>query len=326
MYFAIIAQLIQTGAGLAAWLASGNDEEKRLRRKALAEYAAIQPPEVQDYIAREVSGSQFSDIVADQQQRAIQDEASARLLQRGRGGPSLAYQAAREQAQVDAAARAQGQREAILSDARQRGTVGSGESLLLQSQAGQDAANTERLAGVQQLADDEEQAFQAMIAAGNMAGQREERDWNQQAQVASAEDDIALFNAGQWNQAQQFNIQQRQQDFANRLALADRKAGIYAAQGQQAREDGARLANAIGGAGQNAGSILTAIGANGSGAKSSTAQPVSAQRGTMAGPRGTSSGATVPVGQTLTPGAIGTNAALGPTQPQTTYQTRRRAK
>lgn len=322
MYFAIIAQLIQTGAGLAAWLASGNDEEKRLRRKALAEYAAIQPPEVQDYIAREVSGSQFSDIVADQQQRAIQDEASARLLQRGRGGPSLAYQAAREQAQVDAAARAQGQREAILSDARQRGTVGSGESLLLQSQAGQDAANTERLAGVQQLADDEEQAFQAMIAAGNMAGQREERDWNQKAQVASAEDDIALFNAGQWNQAQQFNIQQRQQDFANRLALADRKVGIYDQQAAIARDDSARLGNLIGGAGQNAGSILTAVGAN----SASTAKPVAAPQSKMMGPRGTSSGATVPVGQTLTPGAIGTNAALGPTQPQTTYQTRRRAK
>lgn len=323
MYFAIIAQLVQTGAGLLSmWLDDGPEEERRARRKALAEYTALQPPEVQDYIAREVSGSKMSGVVADEQQRAIQDETSARLLQRGRGGPSLAYQAAREQAQVDAAARAQGQREAVLSDARQRGTLGSGESLLLQSQAGQDAANTERLAGVQSLADDEEQAFQALIAAGNMAGQREERDWNQQAQVASAEDDIALFNAGQWNQAQQFNIQQRQQDFANRLALADRKAGIYAQEGQQARADGARLANAIGGAGQNAGSVLTAIGANQTGA---TSKPVAAPQSKMMGPKGTSSGSTVPVGQTLTPGAVGTNAALGPTQ-QTTYQTRRRAK
>lgn len=321
MYFAIIAQLIQTGAGLLGmWLDDGPEEERRARRKALAEYAAIQPPDVQDYIAREVSGSKLSGIVADEGQRAIQDETSARLLQRGRGGPSLAYQAAREQAQVDAATRAQGQREAVLSDARQRGTVGSGESLLLQAQAGQDAANTERLAGVQQLADDEEQAFQALIAAGNLAGQREERDWNQQAQVASAEDDIALFNAGQWNQAQQFNIQQRQQDFANRLALADRKAGIYAAQGQQAREDGARLANAIGAGGQNIGSVLTSIGSN-----STTAKPVAVKQPAMSGPKGTASGAPAPVAQTLTPGAIGTNAALAPTQ-QTTFQTRRRAK
>lgn len=323
MYFAIIAQLIQTGAGLLGmWLDDGPAEERRLRRKALEEYTSLQPPEVQDYIAREVSGSKLSGITANDEQRAIQDEASARLLQRGRGGPSLAYQAAREQAQVDAATRAQGQREAVLSDARQRGTVGSGESLFLQAQAGQDAANTERLAGVQQLASDEEQAFQAMIAAGNMAGQREEREWNQDAQVASAEDDIALFNAGAWNQAQMFNIQQRQQDFQNRLALADRKVGIYNAQGQQAREDGARLANAIGAGGQNAGSILTAIGANSTG---STAKPVAAPQSKMMGPQGTSSGATMPVGQTLTPGAVGTNAALAPTQ-QTTYQTRRRAK
>jgi hypothetical protein len=323
MYFAIIAQLIQTGAGLLGmWLDDGPAEERRLRRKALAEYSALQPPEVQDFIAREVSGSKLSDITANEEQRAIQDEASARLLQRGRGGPSLAYQAAREQAQVDAATRAAGQREAVLSDARQRGTVGSGESLFLQAQAAQDAANTERLAGVQQLADDEEQAFQAMIAAGNMAGQREEREWNQDAQVASAEDDIALFNAGQWNQAQMFNIQQRQQDFANRLALADRKAGIYAAQGQQAREDGARLANAIGAGGQNVGSVLTSIGSN---STSTTAKPVAVKQPAMTGPKGTSSGATVPVGQTLTPGAVGTNAALAPVQ-QTTYQTRRRAK
>lgn len=318
MYVAVIAALIQAGAGLLGqWMDDGPEEERRARRKALAEYAALQPPEVQDYIAREVSGSKMSDVTADEGQRAIQDEAQQRLLQRGRGGPSLAYQAAREQAQVDAASRMQGQRDAILSDARQRGTVGSGESLLLQQQSAQDSANTERLAGVQSLADDEEQAFQAMIAAGNMAGQREERDWNQQAQVASAEDDIALFNAGQWNQAQQFNIQQRQQDFSNRLALADRKAGIYNAQGAQARQDGADTRAAIGAGGQAVGSILTGA------ATSNTQKPVAAPQTR----RAPSTGATgVNTGQTLTPGAIGTNAALAPNYQQTTYQQKRRAK
>jgi hypothetical protein len=318
MYVAIIGALIQAGAGLLGmWMDDGPEEERRLRRKALAEYAALQPPEVQDYIAREVAGSKMSDVTADEGQRAIQDESQQRLLQRGRGGPSLAYQAAREQAQVDAASRAQGQREAILSDARQRGTVGSGESLFLQQQSAQDAANTERLAGVQALADDEEQAFQAMIAAGNMAGQREERDWNQQAQVASAEDDIALFNAGQWNQAQQFNINQRQQDFANRMALADRKAGVYNAQGQQARQDGADTRAAIGAGGQMVGSVLTGVGT------SNTQKPVAAPQ-TRRQPAGGAQG--INTGQTLTPGAIGTNAALTPAYQQTTYQQKRRAK
>lgn len=318
MYAAVIGALINAGAGLLGqWMDDGPAEERAMRRKALAEYAALQPPEVQDFIAREVSGSKLSGISANETQRAVQDEAQQRLLQRGRGGPSLAYQAAREQASVDAAQRSQSNRNAILSDARQRGTLGSGESLFLQQQADQDAANTERLAGVQSLADDEEQAFQAMIAAGNMAGQREEREWNQDAQVASAEDDIALFNAGQWNQAQQFNIQQRQQDFQNRLGLADRRAGIYAQQGAQARQDGADTREAIGAGGQAVGSIFTAVGTN------NTAKPVAAPQAK----RAPSNGATgVNTGQTLTPGAIGTNAALAPNYQQTSYQQKRRAK
>jgi hypothetical protein len=319
MYFALIAALVQTGSGLLGqWLDDGPEEERALRRKALAEYSALQPPDMQEYIAREVSGSKLSGIVADGQQRAIQDEASARLLQRGRGGPSLAYQAAREQAQVDAATQAQRGRASVLSDARQRGTVGSGESLFLQAQADQDAANTERLAGVQSLADDEEQAFQFLIAAGNLAGQREERGWNQQAQVASAEDDIALFNAGQWNQAQQFNIQQRQQDFQNRLALADRKAGIYNQQATQARQDGADTRAAIGAGGQAVGTVLTGVG------QANTQQPVAAPQSKMMGPKAPGA---APIGQTLAPGAIGTTAALPPgSVQQTTYQPKRRAK
>lgn len=297
----LIGGLVNAGAGaIGAWLSgAGSDEEREARRQQLAEYSALDPS-ARELIASEVRESAMSRVRANEGHRATQDEAQQRLLARGRGETSMTYRAREEEARMNAARRAQGDREAILAEGRARGTVGSGEELLAQLSAGQAAAEQERMAGIQALADEEEAALQSMIAAGDMAGQREAREWGMDAEVASAEDDIARFNAGEINRMSVVNAGLRQQEFDNRLAIADRRAGIHQQEGAAARQRGAAVGQAVGGLGQALGYGIAAYGQHqagqqGAAAPKQTQQPARREA--------------TPYEQ-QNPGAIGANAAL----------------
>lgn len=274
----LIGGLVSAGSGaIAQWLAGGeSEEEKRNRRLALQQYSALAPPQHRDIIAQGVKESAYSRVRGNQRLQANQDEVQARLMSRGRGEQSMASQAAQAEARMQAARTAQGDREAILAEGRARGTVGSGEELLLQQDANQAAAETERLAGMRALADADEQALQALIAGGSLAGQREERDLARQSQEAGALDDIALFNAGQTNNLAVANAQLRNAAFQNQLALADRRAGVYQNDADRAQQRRQGTAAAIGGLGQGVGYGLAAYGqymGNKTPAQAPTAKP-----------------------------------------------------
>lgn len=310
--------LLMYGAGMAIsagigaignWLAGSKDEEERQQRlAALQEYSALSAPDVKDLIAQGVKESAMSSVRADDGQRADQDEVQQRLLSRGRGETSMAYRARTEGARMDAARRASGDREAILQEGRARGTVGSGEELLLQQDANQAAAEQERMAGIQSLADEEDAALRSLIAGGNMAGQREERDWNQQADVARAEDEIAMFNTGETNRFSLYNDQQRWQRFDAQMDLANARANAHNGLANQSARDADRTRSTWGGVGQAAGYGIAA------GAQYAGQQPK---------PGVTSRPATP--GETAAPATIGTNAALGGASKQD-IQTRRKAR
>lgn len=311
----LIGMLVVQGvSAIAGWISesNANEEERQRRLAALAEYASIQPPEVRELIGQGVRKSAFERIQADQGLQAVQDEAQQRLLERGRNGASLAYRAEREQSAMETAARARSNREGVLADSRARGTVGSGEELLAQFQGDSAAAETERLAGVQQLAADEEAALNSIIAAGDMASTREQRDLDLQVAQASAEDDIAMFNAGVQNQFSIYNDQQRWNQAEYRLDLARARANAQNGLADSARSQGNANARMIGGLGQAAGYGLAAYG----------------QYQQQNPSRVTSRPATP--GEVQAPATIGTGAAIGGTaaRPTTTQQsaTRRRAR
>lgn len=260
----IAAMVAVVGGVVGSWLkSSGDAKERKQREEALEAYAALQPPKVQQMIAREVAGSRMADVATDEGLEANQDEAQERLMARGRGEQSLGLRASQEQARINAAREAQGSREAVLASARARGTAGSGEELLLQQDANQAAAETERMAGIQSLADEDQAALQALIAGGNMAGQRQQADFDRQAAVAGAQDDIAMFNAGQFNQFTLENARQRQQDFENRMALTDRRVDMMLGLGAHDRRAAYAQGEAIAGAAQSASGGIAGMGGKG---------------------------------------------------------------
>lgn len=309
---AIGAVVIQGATAVAAWLndKDASEEERRNRALALREYSAIATPEHREIIAQGVKESAFSRVRGDQRLQAQQDELQSRLMARGRGEQSMASRAAQEEARMAAARTAQGDREAILAEGRARGTVGSGEELLLQQDANQAAAETERLAGMRALADADEQALQALIAGGSLAGQREERDLQRQSQEAQALDDIAVFNAGQTNSLAVANAQLRSDAFRNQLALADSRARVYQQNAASERANADRSNQALGGIGQAAGYGLAAAGqymggnASGAGGAAGAKKPATTQPAVMP-QRRTATGL-----ETRAPATIGPNAAL----------------
>lgn len=308
----LIGGVVSAGAGaIAQWLAGAESEEEReSMRNALAEYSALAPPQHQDIIAQGVKESAFSRVRGDAGLQATQDRVQDRLVRRGEGETSMAYRARAEEARMNAARQAQSDRAGILAEGRARGTVGSGEELLLQQDANQAAAEQERMAGIQALADEEEAALQALIAGGSMAGEREARDLQTQMGVAGGLDDIAMFNAGQTNQMAVNNAQLRGQNWDRSLALADRRSAIHQGNADRARQGRQATGAAIGGVGQGVGYGLAAYGQYGK-PQQQTAQPA---QPTPVKPR------TATPYEQQNPASIGTGAALGG------YATKRRAR
>lgn len=242
MWAAIAAAVAMGVAGVAKLLDTSDEEERRQRMLALQEFGALSSPEVRNLIAEGVKESAFKNIKANQGQRAIQDETQARLLEKGRAnGLDLQARAKLEEAGQNAAQYERQQRQGILDSARARGTAGSGEELMARLAAEQGGADSLRMAGVQAAADADERALQSFIQAGDMARQREDADWNRAAQVASAEDDIAKFNAGENNRFAIYNDQQRwnKADYDLRLAQsrANARTGYANYVDQQGKED-----------------------------------------------------------------------------------------
>lgn len=103
--------------------------------------------------------------------------------------------------QEDAAAR--GKQQAIIQNAQSRGLGGSGLELMSSMQNQQDSAtrNSQRDLDVAGMAQD--RALKALMDRGNLSGQMQSQDFNQQAQKANANDSISRFNAQ--NQQNQIN-------------------------------------------------------------------------------------------------------------------------
>lgn len=274
-YMAIIGAVVQLGsAALAWWLTEDErEDEQRLRAEALAEYAAMAPPEEQEVIARTVAGTAMDSMRRDSGQEAIRDEMQGRLLERVRGGGMDAQSQARyEQARQRSALDARAGRQAALARAGARG-LGPDAALTDMLLAQQGSAETERMAGIQQAADADRAALESLLQSGSMAGERSRERWSQDAAVAQARDDMNRFNAGQLADTDRFNVGQRNWEWDAGLRLASARSGAKqdaaTAKGRQAKDTMAT----IGGIGQGAGYALSSLGASGGGAVPSGSAP-----------------------------------------------------
>jgi hypothetical protein len=201
-----------------------SDEEKEQMRLALEEYAALAPPEQRDLIAREVARSQMGSVQRNPYLEGVQDEVLGRQLEVARTGESARGAADYEQAAMDSAQLERSQREGALSraDALGLGPEAAFSDAML---AGQGGADRERMAGLQRAAYNEENRMGALGAAGATAANRSATQWQQDAEVAQAQDELNRFNAGQFNNMQQFNEGNRYRNFNAQLDLANARAG-----------------------------------------------------------------------------------------------------
>ena len=258
---------------------SGSDKADKMRQSAIDAFGAIQTPALKDlqiqldkYVvagrltpaqaeAELLQSNAFNDIATDPSLEGAQKQALAALQEIGTQGGLTAIDKARmqditnEQNQV-----ARGRNQAILSQARERGMGGSSISTVNQLLSEQASADRASQRGTNVAAQAEARALQALIAAGETAGGIRAQSYGEQANKATAQNAIDVFNkqtlnqtnlynvdaankaqaanlaneqnianvnVGTGNVQKQYNAQTYQQDFANKMKKASGVSGVY---------------------------------------------------------------------------------------------------
>lgn len=206
-----------------ASLQTPDTSDMELQLKQLVQQGVLTPEDAQAALVGDsaMNGITLDPALKEKQMaslQALQDLADG-------GGMTLTDQANLSKIQNQINTQSRGAREAILQNAQQRGLGGSGLELMSQMQNQQDAATRSSQGGLDVAAQARDRALEAMIQGGQMAGDVRNQDFNQQAQVAGAQDAISKFNAqnqqqinmantAAHNNAQATNLQNKQ-DIAN---------------------------------------------------------------------------------------------------------------
>lgn len=219
--------------------------------------------------ALDLGPSAMDNVTIDPALKLQQLQALSQLGELSQGGLTEADKAASRDIQREVAQTNQARQQSILQNLAQRGALGSGMELSARMGAAQQAADAQSRAGDQLAQQAQARALQALMQSGQLAGQVRGQDFSEQSQIASARDAINRFNVqnqqgvmgqnvGERNRAQQMNLAARQgvadagvnirnqeqmhnknlqqQDFGNRMSLADSKAAIYSGQAKNATE------------------------------------------------------------------------------------------
>lgn len=216
----IVGQLTEVIMSAYGDQASGQDYEAafQLAQRALADAQGIPLPELQKAIAEEQARSELGNIQEDPRRRSMQDQALEALSREVQfQGMTPEDAAAYQRMQAQAGSIESGLRGANESRMRQRGlgsSVAGYAGGLAGAQAGANSANE---MGLGIAADSRDRYLKAVDSLGAMAGDVRGQEWNQAAQVGSAQDSINRFNTNnRWN-AQQYNLGLGQQNFNNQL-------------------------------------------------------------------------------------------------------------
>lgn len=197
----------------------------------------LSPEQAQAYLA---DPSAMTSISTDPALRSAQMNALQSLQDLSQGGLSAQDKADLSRIATQEQAQARGAREAILQNAAEKGAPGSGLAILNQMKANQDAASNQSQRDLDVAGMAQQRALQALQGAGNLAGNIQNQDFSQQAQIAAAKDAIAKFNAGQRQQIglanQSANNQAAATNLANRQKVADSQID---ARNQTAKDKGA---------------------------------------------------------------------------------------
>lgn len=256
---------------------SGSDKADKLNQQALDAFNSIKTPELsqlqvqlQKYVdagqltpeqaeSQLVSSNAFDKITTDPSYVGAQKQALQQLQNIGsQGGMTAVDKAQLQDIDDNENAQRQGQDQAILSNAKERGVGGSGIETVNRLLSQQNASNAAAKQGTDVAAQAQTRALQALQSAGQLGGQIESQQYGEQAQKAGAQNAIDqfntqtanatnLYNTQTANQAQASNLQNQQSiDNAN-TGVANTQASQNSAAYQQVYNDA--LAKAQGMAG-----------------------------------------------------------------------------
>lgn len=227
---ALIGLGAQAGLGVLGEILAGMDEAEaeRLIAQATDQYGEIDIPTLEALVAEQLGPSAMTGVQTDPAFAAAQREALNELMSLARsGGLRLEDKAALNEALGQAARTESAGRRRIAEELAARGVGGSGAELLMQLQGNQQTAQRAADTGLRVAGDAQRRALDAMLAGGRLAGDIRGQEFGEKSRVAQAQDEIARFNAAGRERAALANRQMQQQSFANRLALADRRAAGF---------------------------------------------------------------------------------------------------
>jgi hypothetical protein len=206
-------------------------EQRRVQLEYLKSVGQL-TPEMEQAIAQQ--DTQLKSINVDPRFKSAQMAALNRLNQQGHEGLTLEDRSALADVQRQNAQAQRGQQEAILQNAQARGMGGAGAELAARLSSAQSGADQAGSQGLKVAAQAQQNALQAMLAGGNLAGQMGQQEFSNQAQVGSAQDLINRFNTGNQqnvqhsnvgarNAAQESNLRDAQNREANRVDTMNRQ-------------------------------------------------------------------------------------------------------
>lgn len=234
-WLALIGQLAGAAAGEAA-SAMDKAEVLALIKSVRDEYGKINVPKLQQLLLQKQGASRLGGIKDDPTYRAQQNSADAQnndII--ASGGLTLADKAALNAIRAKVARTESAGRNAIEQGMAARGALDSGAMLAMQLQGNQQAAESANAAGADTAGRAQARAFEAVRDRARNAGQGLDRDYRKQSDAARANDAIEAGNVAIANTAARFNANIPQQDFENKMQLANAKAQpTYAVAGAHA--------------------------------------------------------------------------------------------
>lgn len=179
--------------------------------------------------------TKFQDIVTDPRLKESQNRALSSLENLGyNGGFDLTDEANLQKGITDTNTAERGSREAILANMAARGMGGSGVELAAQLNNSQASANRVGQQELDTAAARRKRALDSIMGAGSLAGNLRSQDYQQQSDLAKAEDAINQFNTtnaqsvgarntAAKNQGQIYNLDTKQRVSDNNTNLANQE-------------------------------------------------------------------------------------------------------
>lgn len=189
-----------------------------------AQQIALEAPELVGLLdAEQLEDTELKQIQEDPRLREAQMDALRNLQTLGEVGLTPEERAQRSEMLRQGAAQEQARQKQIIQGMAQRGALDSGASLLAQLQSSTAAGADARRRSEQMAADIAGRRRQALAQAGSMAGGLSAEDFRRQAMTASAQDQIARFNAMQRADVNRMNLAARQAIENQKAALANQQ-------------------------------------------------------------------------------------------------------